>query len=214
MSTVRFRFSPRSGERSLVLAGSRWACCGLRRGRCTNERAGPQHAKRRGLDPATRGVIVLVVVVVLGLALLAKAAPSSSTSTAEPDRSDATSTTSEQTTTTRPVTTTTKPPATHPVAQVKVLVLNGSGGIPKIAGSNTEKVEDRGYDALPPGNAVARPATAVFFAPGYEGDALEVAKVLGLAPTVVAALPSPPPSPDASEANVVVVLGKDAPAAP
>ncbi len=174
----------------------------------------PQRA-RRSLDPSVRGVLVLAVVVVLGLLLLAKAAPSSST-VATRDRSgtSASSTSRPQdTATTKPATTTpTTTGVTHPAAQVKVLVMNGTAGkIPMAAGLNGAKIKAKGYDTLPPANAVGRPVSAIYFAPGYQGDATDVGKVLGLSVAPVP-VPTPSPAPNASQANVIVVLGQDAPA--
>lgn len=173
----------------------------------------PERTKGRGLDASMRGVLVLAVVVVVGLVLLAKAAPSSSSSTAKPDRT--TTTLAPRPTTTLGPTTTTKPPAAHPPAQVKVLVLNATGGAVRGASaSNGAKVKAQGYDALPPANAVSRPVSAVYFAAGYETDATNVAKALGLAVKVVAPVPSPAPAPNATSANVIVVLGADTPPGP
>jgi hypothetical protein len=171
---------------------------------------------RRTLDPSVRGLLVLAVVVVLGLLLLAKAAPSSSTTIATRDKPGPTVpvTTQPQTTgTTRP----SAPPTTlgvaHPAAQVKVLVLNGTGGKIKLAaGTNAVKVKAKGYTTLPAGDAVARPKSAVFFAPGYHADAVAVGKVLNIPAASAVPVPTPSPAPNAGQANVIVLLGQDTPA--
>lgn len=170
----------------------------------------------RGLEPSTRGVLVLAVVVVLGLVLLAKAAPSSSTSVASPIRSNATAPTSApRPRVTAPVTTTAVPGVIHPPAQVKVLLMNATNGkVPKAAALNGAKVKAAGFVALAPANANApRPVTAVYYAPGYQADAVAVAKVLRRPASVAAPLPTPSPAPSVPQANVVVVLGQDTPAA-
>ena len=157
---------------------------------------------------------MLAAVVVIGLVLLAKAAPSSSTTVATRDRSNVTSTSTTsppETTTTAPTTTTTG--VAHPVAEVKVVVLNGSGGKRGVGASNTVKIKAKGYNTLSPGNAVARPTTAVFYAAGYAADAVEVAKMLGLGATSTMPVPTPSPAPGGTEANVIVVLGEDTPTA-
>lgn len=169
---------------------------------------------RRTVDPSIRGLLVLAVVVVLGLLLLAKAAPSSSTTIATRKDPGPTvpGTTRPPTTTTRPTTTTTTG-VPHPAAQVKVLVLNGTGGkVAKAAGTNAAKIKAKGYNTIEPGNAVARPTSAVFFAAGYQGDAVAVGKILDISATAVVSMPDPPPAPNASLANVVVLLGQDTPA--
>jgi hypothetical protein len=170
---------------------------------------------RRSIDPSVRGLLVLAVVVLLGMLLLAKAAPSSSTTIAtrkNPGPSLPAATGS--TTTTRPTTTTsTTIGIPHAAAQVKVLVLNGTGGkIAMAATVNGVKVKAKGYDTLPPGNAVARPTSAVFYAPGYQADAVAVGKVLSIPATAAVPVPTPPPAPNASQANVIVLLGQDTPA--
>jgi len=159
--------------------------------------------------------LVLAVVVVVGLLLLAKAAPSSSTTIAtrkSPGPTLPTKANSPSTTTTRPTTSTPTTMGTvHPPAQVKVLVMNGTGGkIPKAAGLNTAKVKAKGFATLDPANAVARPTSAVYFATGYHADAVAVGAVLGIPPAAAVPVPTPPPpAPNASQANVIVLLGQD-----
>jgi hypothetical protein len=160
--------------------------------------------------------LVLAVVVLLGMLLLAKAAPSSSTTIATRKSSGSTVPTvgAPQTTTTRPTTTT---PTTignpHPAAQVKVLVLNGTGGKIKMAATiNGGKIKAKGYSTLAPGDAVGRPTSAVFYAPGYQADAIAVGKVLNIPAASAVPVPTPPPAPNAGQANVIVLLGQDTPA--
>ncbi len=169
---------------------------------------------RRSLDPSVRGVLVLAVVVVLGLLLLAKAAPSSSTTIATRKNPGPTlpANVNSPTSTSRPTTSTPTTLGTvHPAAQVKVLVMNGTGGkIPMAAGLNATKLKAKGFNTLAPANAVARPTSAVYFAAGYHADAVAVAAVLGIPPDSAVPVPTPlPPSPDASKANVIVLLGQD-----
>jgi hypothetical protein len=55
----------------------------------------------------------------------------------------------------------------------------------------------------------------VYFTAGYQADAQQIAAKLGLAPSAVQPLPSPPPPTigDPKDANVVVLIGTDAPVA-
>lgn len=108
-------------------------------------------------------------------------------------------------TTAVPVTTTTAP-ARAP-KDVKVIVANASAV--RGAAGNVKKVLDpAGFNVLSPANSAAVPETSVYFTPGYEPDALAVAKVLTLPGTTVKALPAPAPF-DTKGANVAVLLGAD-----
>lgn len=169
---------------------------------------------RRTIDPAVRGILVLAVVVVLGLLLLAKAAPSSSTTIATRKHPGPTTPTTAPPTTEKPTTTTpTTLGPSRPASQVKVQVANGTGGkIAKAAGLKGAKLKAKGYDTLSPANATARPTSAVYFAPGYQADAVAVGAVLGIPPTSVLPVPTPAPVPNAAQANVIVMLGQDTPA--
>ncbi|MDQ6697457.1 MAG: LytR C-terminal domain-containing protein [Actinomycetota bacterium] len=168
---------------------------------------------RRSLDPSVRGVLVLAVVVVVGVLLLAKASPSSSTTVASREHPGPTlPTTTPPTSTTRPTPSTpTTLGAVHPASQVKVLVMNGTGGrIPMAAGLNATKLKAKGFNTLAPANAVTRPTSAVYFVPGYQADAVAVGAVLGIPASSAVPVPTPlPQSPDASKANVIVLLGQD-----
>ncbi len=164
---------------------------------------------RRGpSDPAvTRGVIVLIVAALVGIVLLAGSG--SFTAKNASTKKDTTTLSTGGATTTA---TTTTPPAstTHPPSEVKVLVLNGTGGqLPTAGSDNTKKLTPGGYATLPPNDAATAAQSHVYFTPGYEPDATAIAKVLGLPATAVAAMPTPLPSPDAAPANVVVLIGAD-----
>lgn len=163
----------------------------------------------RTSDPAvTRGVIVLIVAALIGIILLAG---SGSFTAKNASTKKATTTVSQGGTVTTTATTTTPPaPTTHPPAQVKVLVLNGTGGQQLTAGAdNTKKLTPAGYATLPPNDAATAAQSHVYFTAGYEPDARAVAKVLGLPDTSVAAMPNPLPSPDSAPANVVALIGAD-----
>jgi hypothetical protein len=112
-------------------------------------------------------------------------------------------------------TSTTLTPVSHPAAEVKVLVLNGSGKA-GVAKSGADALKPAGYTTLDPTNAKSTVATSVVYATaGFEADAIAVAGLLGLPPTVVKPLTAPPPAEigDPADAAVVVVLGPDSAAA-
>lgn len=105
------------------------------------------------------------------------------------------------------------PPAPRPRGEVRVLPANAT----RVAGAGTrtkDLLAGAGFNALAAADATAAAKeragpTAVYFTPGYEAEAGEVAAELRLAPTTVAPLPSPPPVANVRDANVVVVIGPD-----
>lgn len=177
-------------------------------------------ARSGGVDANTRGIAVLVGAVLIGFVLLLKAggtgAEGVSTAGGPTTTIDTsglvTSTTAEGSDTT---TTTQASSSGRPLSEIKVLVLNGSGKT-GVAASTTATFKAAGYTTLDPGNAASNASTTmVYFAEGYQAEASAAATtVLGKDPnSVVATMPSPLPGPNADQANVVVVLGADTPAA-
>ena len=177
----------------------------------------PQH-RSGGLDANARGVIVLVVAVVIGGALLIKAGGHSSGSAAP--KAKTTTTISLSTTVPGGPATTLGSGAAHTPSEVSVIVLNGSGkaGVAKTA--STALGTNNGYTMQSPGNAAATtPTTAVYYAPGYQPDAIAVANALGQGAAVVQPKPSTSlgstvggANTRAATSNVVVVLGANTPA--
>lgn len=177
-----------------------------------------------GLDANARGLIVLVVAVVIGVLLLWKAGDGGASTDTSSDKSSTPNTTApldggstDGTGGTGSTTSTTAAGSSaHTPGEVAVIVLNGSGKA-GVAASTSESIKTKGYTMLEPGNAATNAsATAVYFAPGYEGDAKAVAKLLGRPESVVQAKPSTTlgsttggASTRATTANVVVVLGAD-----
>ncbi len=171
------------------------------------ERPGPP--ERRGpSDPAvTRGVIVLIVAALVGIVLLAG---SGSFTAKNASTRSATTTPSPGNVTTTATTTTPPSPTTHQPGQVKVVVLNATGGqIPTAGADNTSKLSPGGYATLPPNDAATAAASHVYYKAGYEADAHAIASLLGLPDSTVGPMPSPLPAPDAQPANVAVVIGTD-----
>jgi hypothetical protein len=179
-------------------------------------------APRRPSEQATiRGAIVVFIAVLVGVALLSRsdggifgsseagsAGPTTTTSTTE-----GTSTTPSSKVPTNTGDTTGGGEA-HPPGEVKVLVVNAAGGIVGIGSENTTKIADAGFATLEVQNAEqAVDTTGLFFREGYEADAAAVKEALGFGDVPVQAASDPPLIPEAAEANVVVVLGKDYPTA-
>jgi hypothetical protein len=159
-----------------------------------------------------RGALLIIVAVLLGAGLLANGFRDSGTSTT----SGATPTTKRSTTTLPGGATPSTVAQPHDPAQVKVLALNGSGksGIAKAA---ADLLKAANYTTLDPSNAKgATVATSiVYYLAGYEADAATIAVKLGLPASAAQPLPTPVPASvaDPKDANVVVVVGTDAPVA-
>lgn len=164
-------------------------------------------AQRRSNEPTVnpaRGAALVVVAVLIGLVLLRNGLDTSEVVTAsKPDKSGVTAPDngSDASTTT---TVALRAPDT-----VTVIVLNGTS-VGGAAGKYSTAIASAGYQMLVAGDAATKiPATQVFFAPGYEGEAAAVAAAAGAPATLTpAALPTPPPG-EVGAANVVVVIGTD-----
>jgi hypothetical protein len=104
-------------------------------------------------------------------------------------------------------TTTTSLPPSPPPSEVKVLVANATQ-VQHAAGDATQFLISHGYAGLAPVNATAqRSSTTIYFEPGYEGAAFEVATVLGVALTDVQPVSSDMPVASSEGADVIVVEG-------
>jgi hypothetical protein len=160
-----------------------------------------------------RGALLIFVAVLLGAGLLANGFRDNN---AAPAVANQTPTTKKGSATTAPGATVTTAVQPHDPAQVKVLVLNGSGksGVAKAA---ADQLKAANYTALDPSNAKGGTVTAsiVYFVAGYDADAQAVATKLGLPAGAAQPLPTPLPATvaDAKDANLVVVVGTDAPIA-
>jgi hypothetical protein len=124
---------------------------------------------------------------------------------------------SAATTTTRPpAATSTTVPVAHPPGTVNVLVLNGVDPKKAIAKPAATQVSAAGFATLPPRDATKTvTASVVYFQPGFQPDAAAVARLLSIPPAAVVPLPTPPPPEigDLGGAQVVVIVGPDAPLA-
>jgi LytR cell envelope-related transcriptional attenuator len=158
-----------------------------------------------------KGGVLIAVAVVLGIVLLGKGFDSGFIPSSSSDPSDEVATgggddegeDGEETTTTAATAT------THQPAEVRVQVLNSTGPSGS-AGAGTDALSAVGYNVIDGANAADRnaTATAIYAAPGFEGDAAAIASVLGIS-AAPQAMPNPPPPPAPADASVVVVLGPD-----
>jgi hypothetical protein len=115
------------------------------------------------------------------------------------------------TTTVAEVTTTVPPPTTTlDKASWKNVVANGSG-VGGSAGRLTETLAGKGYVMIEPTNANRNDyaVTEIYFVTGFEAQAAEISRELGVPVTGLLPDPSPVPPAGVQDANVVVVLGTD-----
>lgn len=102
-------------------------------------------------------------------------------------------------------------PSLRSPAEVKVLVLNGSGQV-GVAAKGTEALKAQSYTTAAPKNTDAgAQASAIYYEPGFVGEAGALANVLGagLEDLVAPLDATSPPIEDMQEANVIVVIGDD-----
>lgn len=176
-------------------------------------------ARPGGLDSNARGLIVLVVAIVIGGLLLwswgddgttTVDAGKESTATTVDVSDLGTSTTAADSGTS---TSTTAATSGRAPSEVSVIVLNGSGQT-GVAASTSATIGESGFSMLTPGNAPANAeTTAVYYADGYEADAIAVAQVLGKGTDAVKPVTEASLGGAEGDADVVVVLGADTPPA-
>jgi hypothetical protein len=160
-----------------------------------------------------RGGLLIAVAVIVGVVLLGKGFDTGVVGSSGGDPSDEVATGDDGAGSTDEGGgadgTTTTTPVTHPVAEVRVQVLNSTGPSGS-AGTATTTISAQGYVTLDPDNATDRnaTATAIFAQPGYEADAAAIAAVVGIT-AAVQPMPAPPPAPAPIDANIVIVLGPD-----
>lgn len=177
-------------------------------------------ARPGGLDSNVRGLIVLAVAIVIGGALLWSWGGDSGTTdvTAGKDSTSTTVDISDLGTTTTAAesggdTTTTAATSDHSPSEVSVLVLNGSSQT-GVAASTAATIGESGFTMLSPSNAPANvETTSIYYADGYEADAIAVAQILGKGTDSVKPLTEASLGGAEGDADVVVVLGADTPPA-
>lgn len=176
-------------------------------------------ARRRPSEPTAnpaRGAILVVVAVLIGLFLLRNGLDTSEAITSNPGGSGGSGQTTDGAPTdggTEDTTTTTTTLAARPPAEVPTIVLNDSG-VGGVAGTYSDVLATAGYQLTNPDGANAdaagdAEATVIYFAPGFELEALAVRAAIGAPESVVpVGMPTTPPGPIAG-ASVVVVIGTD-----
>ncbi len=141
-------------------------------------------------------LILLVLFVGATFAILRTASPASTNATTSP-----TSTTLAGS---HPTTSTTLPPR----SRVRVQVANGtltSG----LARSYTQLLITQGWDTLPQLNASRTTKTIVYFNPGFQWAAQQIANQIKVPKSAVTPLNGASPVPGASGDDVIVILGPD-----
>ena len=162
---------------------------------------------------ATRGVILVVFALFVGVLLIVKGGGGASVASDPDDAIDVTTTTGgdNSSTTIKDNTTNT----VTPPGQLKIIVANGSGER-GLAGKTKNQLAFVGYSGATATDTTAGTSvttSVVYFVPGLESDAVAVAGVIGMPAARVAAMPDPttvPVSP-IGDAQVVMILGPDAP---
>ena len=163
---------------------------------------------------AVRAAAIVILAVALGVVLLqvGTRAPAGFSigkiPIHEPALGLTTTTVPGKTSTTKAKSTTT---TTAPLVRsnVKVLVANGSL-ISGAASSYTTLLSHQGWGTLTAVTATARVATSsVYYAPGQQVAAADIASTLALAPATVQALSAAVPVPGTAGADVVVLIGTD-----
>jgi hypothetical protein len=151
---------------------------------------------------AGRTVFVVLVMAGLGLLVLKNAFDDDGSASGGTPSTTVHVTTTVSSSTSSPTTTIDK-------KAFKVIVANGSG-VAGSAGKWTNGLTALGYTMLPATNASKSglATTTVYFLPGAEDAAHDVATTMG-ATTVTAWPTANPPVKSISDANVVVVLGQD-----
>jgi hypothetical protein len=167
-----------------------------------------------GADGNARGILVLVVAVAVGVLLLWQAGGGGGGGGDEEQTSTPNTTApldGSTTTAASDSTTTTAPSSGRSPSEVKVLVLNG-GGPTGAAGATSTQIGSSGYVMGEPTNSpVAVEATSFFYAEDFQAEATEIALLLGKSTDAVKPLAEAGLGGVEGDANVVVVLGPDAP---
>lgn len=180
------------------------------------KRSGGRKAPKPGAPDATRGLVIVVVAALLGVLLLARGGTSTvlDTATSTPADSSATTTTVVGLPPIDKPTTTPAPPPTNAPASVNVAIFNGTGGkIVGAAGKNRDKLTPLGFAQVQIYDTAATEKSVVYYGDGARGDAAAIAKALGFDDAAIESVSSATDLPSTAEgADVVVIVGQDAPA--
>ena len=152
-------------------------------------------------------MVLLLVAVVLSIAVLQSvddADTSAATKPAEKEETTQSTVKIRATTTTTSVTQITRAPK-----DVTVVVLNGTDA-DGIAGKYTTQLQALNFTMEKAADSASNVNdTVVYYKPGYQNEARSIATAMKLESTAVQAIPTDSPAPDASKAQIVVVVGAD-----
>ncbi|MCU1364224.1 MAG: hypothetical protein JWM55_2052 [Acidimicrobiaceae bacterium] len=162
----------------------------------TTPTSGNGHASGSHYQPSL-GVVLVIVILFVGATFLMVRAVSPSTAA-----------TTTSTTTTSTTTSGTTPP--HIVkSRVSVQVANGTN-IAQLAAHYTQVLTTQNWDTLPADNAALVQATVIYFRPGFQTAAQEVASTIHVSATDVRPLGTAVPVTGAQSDDVIVILGPNA----
>ena len=154
---------------------------------------------------STMSIVVAVIAVLLGFLILRDIRGGSTTAPA-PDGGETTTSVSD----TVPVETTV--PITIPLTAFKIQVANASK-VSGSAGQLTTELQGRGYIVQPAVNSSEitpkQTATVVYYLPGSEVQAAQVAAELGGVATAIMPAPIPTEGGKLGEASILILLGTD-----
>ncbi len=144
------------------------------------------------------GVVLTLLILFIGatFAVLRTSAPATTTGS--------TTTTATTTPGSHPTTSTTLPAR----SRVRVQVANGTLTT-GLARSYTQLLITQGWDTLPQVNAARAAKTIVYFNPGFQWAAQQIAAQIKVAKSAVTPLAGLSPVPGASGDDVIVILGPD-----
>ena len=160
---------------------------------------------------AGRGAVIIGLALLVGFVLLKDLDDGGDVSQVITNRPDAS--VPEDTTPLPTIATTTTTPIKAP-KDVKVLVVNGTtvaGAAArvaqplKVAGYNVL----RAVDASPATKAATKTSAVYYVTKEFEREAKALQSALALPPTPIVVVPTPPPAAEATQANVVIVVGPD-----
>jgi hypothetical protein len=158
-----------------------------------------------------KGAGLLFVALIIGVALL-HTAPRAVTAISLPSGTPTTHPPSSSSGTTLPQSTTSTTLGPRSPSQVTVLVANGAG-VANLGARVRGQLSSAGYATKPAIDAPTsdHATSSIYFEPGYEPDADQLAGVLSLPVSVVQAMPTPTPvsASALTSVNVLVILGQD-----
>lgn len=160
----------------------------------------PQHGSHNeGSHYQPSLMVVLVILVLFVGATFAMLRTSSATSVGTGSTTTTTVATSSGSTTTTSLV---------PKSKVRVQVANGTT-IAGLARANTQQLMTFGWDTLPEVNGPKVAKTTIYFNPGYQWAARQIAVELKLSASAVQPLNGLSPVAGASSDDVIVILGPD-----